>query len=402
MYSENRCLRRILSAVMCLFLVVTLSVSVFAAYPTHDDFISDPDNYLSDSTISAILSANDTLYKTKEVKIAVCLTDSTGGESIMDFSRTLFTRWGMCDGVLLVLDTTAQTYFAVQSVDVHDILTNTVLQEILVSNMEEEFSAGNIDRGVMKTVTALSQFMSANLPTPEGLEVPVTGEASEDGETAEEEPNGFVKFMRVVLWLLLIAFILGAGVFVLALYNEDVGDFLNTYIFSRNAPRQPSYPNRNDYYDERLYRNQGRNPQNPYNPSGRNGQYGRQEQLPAPRRQTRQDVYDPYDDYAMQYQQPRQRQQGQQRQHPGSPNGQGQYPARSGQRPQGSRPPQQGYNQGYSQGYGQPQNYNRQSYGSQNSGSQNYGSQNYGGQNYSGQGQRRPAQNGQNRSPRNY
>ena len=386
MYSENHFLRRISTAVFCLFLAVTLSVSVFAAYPTHEDFISDPDNLLSDSTISAILSANDSLYKSKEVKIAVCLTDSTGGESIMDFSRTLFSRWEMCDGVLLVLDTTAQTYFAVQSVDIHDYLTHNVLQEILASNMEEEFSAGNIDRGVMKTVTALSQFMSANLPSPEGAETPAAEDPAQEEETDAKEPGGFVKFMRVILGLLVIAVILGAGVFVLAMYNEDVRDFLQTYIFRKNNT-PPAYPNRNDYYDDRLYRNQGRNPENPYNPYGRNGQYGRQTQAPAPRRQTRQDVYDPYNDYDMQYQQPRQPQPRQQGQRPQGqyrdPYGQGQYQGQyqgQGQAPYHSRQPNRNTRpqQGYGQNYAQPgsrQNYN---------------------------GQRRPDQNGQYRPPRNY
>lgn len=341
MYSTKRTGCRLMAAVMVLMLTLMLSVTALAAYPTHEEFISDPDNILSDSTTAAILSANDTLYRNKEVKIAVCLTDSTGGEAIKDFSRTLFSKWEMCDGVLLVLDTSAQTYFAVQSVDIDDILTNTVLQDILAENMEEEFSAGNIDRGVMKTVTALSQFMSANLPAPEGAEIPV--ETTEDGEPAEEEnePNGFVKFMRVVLWLILIAVILGVGVFVLAMFNDDVGDFVRTYIFRKNSP-QPSY--HNDYYDDRLYgsQNQGRrNPQNPYNPYGRNGQYGRQGQIPPPQqRQSRQDVYDPYNDYDMQYQQSRQPQ-------PRQP--QGQY------RQNGQRPPQQGYpKQGYGgQGYNQ-------------------------------------------------
>lgn len=280
MYSTKRTGCRLLAAVTALMLMLMLSVSVLA-YPSHKDFISDPDNILSESTTDAILSANEALFRSKEVRIAVCLTDSTDGETISDFSRTLFSKWKMCDGVLLVLDTTAQTYYAVQSVDIDDIVTNTVLADILAESMEEEFSAGNIDRAVMKTVTSLSQFMSSNLPAPEGAEAPA--ETTEDGPPVEEEkePNGFVKFMRVVLWLIIIAVILGAGVFVLALFNDDVGDFVRTYVFRKGTvqPIQPSY--HNDYYDDRLYggQNQGRrNPQNPYNPYGRNGQYSRQEQ----------------------------------------------------------------------------------------------------------------------------
>lgn len=332
--------RRLSVLVMCAMLLVTLAIPAFAAYPSHKDFISDPDSVLSDTTVAAILSANDTLYKTKEVKIAVCLTDSTGDESITDFSRTLFSKWEMCDGVLLVLDTAAQTYFTVQSVDIDDIVTNAVLSDILANNMEADFAAGNTDRAVMKTVTALVQFMSANLPDPDGTETDsALTETDENGEPVgeeEKEPSGFVKFMKAILWLIIIAVILAVGIFVLALFNDDVGDFLRTYIFRRGTA-QPM--NHADYYDDRLYGSQNaarRNPQNPYNPNGYNGQR-RPPQQNRPM-QSGQAGYNPAGDYNMQYPQPRSQR------------------PRQGQRPgqQYSRNPNQGYNQGY------PQNYNGQ------------------------------------------
>lgn len=363
--------RRIASLVLCVLLFVTLAIPAFAAYPSHKDFISDPDNILSDTTTAAILSANDALFQSKEVKIAVCLTDSTGSESITDFSRNLFSKWEMCDGVLLVLDTTAQTYFAVQSVDIDDIVTNAVLSDILAGNMEEEFAAGNTDRAVMKTITALSQFMSSSLPAPEGAEnadTPVP-ETDENGEPVEEkEPSGFVKFMKAILWLIIIAVVLAAGIFVLAMFNDDIADLLRTYIFHK-APAQPM--NHADYYDDRLYGNQNtgrRNPQNPYNPNGYNGQRGQgQYRNPQQRQQAPRGGYDPYNDYNMQYQQPRS-----QRPQQGRPQQSGQY----------RQNPNQGYNQGYT-GYGQghPQGYG-----------QNYGQRPQ-------QGQRQPNRNGQ--YPRN-
>ena len=320
MNNHTHICRRLTVLVMCAVLFVTLAIPAFAAYPSHKDFISDPDNVLSDSTTAAILSANDALFQSKEVKIAVCLTDSTGSESITDFSRTLFSKWEMCDGVLLVLDTTAQTYFAVQSVDIDDIVTNAVLSDILANNMEEEFAAGNTDRAVMKTITALSQFMSSNLPDPEGAETEADAvpETDENGEPVEEEePSGFVKFMKAILWLILIAVVLAAGIFVLALFNDDVADLLRTYIFRRGSVQPVNHA---DYYDDRLYGNQNtgrRNPQNPYNPNGYNGQRQGQYRNPQQNRQMQQrprNNYDPAGEYNMQYQQPRPQGQQQYRQ----------------------------------------------------------------------------------------
>ncbi|MBQ4607651.1 MAG: TPM domain-containing protein [Clostridia bacterium] len=356
--------RRLSVLVLCAMLLVTLAIPAFAAYPTHKDFISDPDSVLSDTTTAAILSANDALYKSREVKIAVCLTDSTGDESITDFSRNLFSKWEMCDGVLLVLDTNAQTYFAVQSVDIDDIVTNAVLSDILANNMEAEFAAGNTDRAVMKTVTALSQFMSSSLPAPEGAETADTAvpETDENGEPVEEkEPSGFVKFMKAILWLIIIAVVLAAGIFVLAMFNDDVADLLRTYIFRRGSAQPVS---RTDYYDDRLYGNQNtgrRNPQNPYNPNGYNGQQRRQGQYP-PRQQSTQRLpsgYDTYNDYDMQYQQPR------------SPRPQ---QGRQGQNGQYRQNPNPGYGQNYNPNYGQRPE----------------------------QGQRRPNQNGQYPNNRKY
>ena len=359
MYPTKTFRSRMLTMVMCVFLAVILDLSAAAAYPKHENFISDPDSILSDTTVDAIISTNKTLAKSREVQIAVCIVTDTGDESIADFSRTLFTEWDMSDGILLVLKTgsmaetgTDPTYFSVQSVNIDDVVTNLVLSSIMNENLEEDFLAGSIDRGVMKTVTAFAQYMTANLPDP-------NAETTETAEEPEEdsEPSGFVKFMKAILWLLLILVVLAVAVFILALYNDDVGDFVRTYVFRRGTPQQTNYAN---YYDDRLYGSQNppeRNPRNPYNPYGQNGQYSRQgEQYSRPRnggqyRQTQngqnRNPYDPYNDYEMQYQQPRSGQypnQGYSRQgtrsgQPQQGQPQGQYP----RRPQGQYPAQGQY-----------------------------------------------------------
>lgn len=358
-------MRRLTAMVLCVILFLTFAIPTLAAYPTHTDYISDPDSVLSDTTISAIKTTNDTLYTNRGVQIGVCITAGTGDESITDFSRTLFTKWEMCDGVLLVLDTTNQTYFAVQSVDIDDTITNAVLSDLLNTNMEEDFVAGNIDRAVMKTVTALSQTMTSLLPDPSAA----ADQTSEDKDAAATEPeeadkpSGFVTFMKVVLWIIIIAVVLAVAIFVVALFNEDVGDFVRTYVFRRgpvtgNYGRgQVPHPG---YYDDRLYGNGQRNRQNGQrqpgygngsgygsgygpgyggqqnrNPNG--GQYRQQGQYPQNRNQgyrQNSNAYDPYNDYEAQYQYQGQSQyQGQRR--PQNGNRQGQ--PRNGQNPNGYR-----------------------------------------------------------------
>ncbi len=330
--------RRISALFTCLFLVATLVVLALpaAAAPKHTDYISDPDSYLSETTVSAIKTANEALFKDKEVRIAVCVVAGTGNDTIANYTRNLFTDWNMCDGVLLLVDTQTPDYYAVQSVDIDDILTNTILEELLTQYMEAEFDAGNYDKAVMKTFTALAQFLNTNLSSLTTAE-PTAPETDENGEEvpAEEEPAAFVKFMKAVLWIILVVILLVLVLFIAAMFNDDLGDFIRTYIFRKSpTPQAPL----NDYYDDRLYSQPRRNPNNPY------GQMNRQ----------RQNGYDPYNDYNQQYRQPQPRQ--------------GQRP--QGQRPaQGQRPYPQNQNRGYNQypnqnqGYGTPrQGYNQQGY----------------------------------------
>lgn len=336
MYSTK--FRRLPTVIMCVLLAVMLALGTAAAYPTHEDFISDPDSILSATTVDTIKSANKTLMKTREVQIAVCITDSIGdAATLRDFGRALFTEWEMGDGVLLVvrLDDTPN-YCSVQSVNVDDVLTNLVLSSLMTENMEADFNEGNIDRGVMKYITALTQYMTANLPDPNAAVEEVV-ETDEAGNPVEEEPSGFVKFMRGVLWLLLILFVLVVAVFILAMYNEDVGDFVRTYVFRRNAPQPPPYT---EYYDDRLYGNPKNppapNPRNPYNPYGQNAQYSRERQYGQNGQQPRrQPGYDPYNDYDMQYRQPRSYQ--------GQQQGYGQQQPRRRQQPRGGGYGPQGY-----------------------------------------------------------
>lgn len=333
-------MRRLTTLVLCVVVFLTLTIPALGAYPTHTDYISDANSILSETTVSAIKTANETLYSSRGVKIAVCVTAGTGDESITDFSRSLFSKWEMCDGVLLVLDTTNQTYFAVQSVDIDDIITNTVLSDLLANNMEEDFAAGNIDRAVMKTVTALSQTMTATLPDPNATtSEPTTTDETETPE--EDKPSGFVTFMKVILWIIIIAVLLAVGVFVVALFNDDVADFLRTYVF-RRGPVSGNYGRGQvphpGYYDDRLYGNQrgqqNRNPnyngqrrpqgQQPYRQNPQQYQNAGNRQNPGMHQS-----YDPYNDYDMQYQY-RQGQQSTGQRRPQNGNRQGQY--QNGQR----------------------------------------------------------------------
>ncbi len=332
--------QKLRALLLCLTLAVTLALLTLpaAAAIKHTDYIADPDGTLSETTIAAVKTINDRLYEEKELRIAVCLTDGTGGESIVNFSRALYDDWKLTDGVLLVFDLSTQVYYGIQSLNIDDVLTNSVLKNIFDQVTEVEFKEGNVDKAVMNTVDALAEFIDANIESTNAPAPTAPSEADGTGENPEEEkPSGFVTFMRVILWTILILVLLAAAVFVAAMFNDDLGDFLRTYVF-RKGPAAPQPMN--DYYDDRLYGQPTRNPNNPY--SQMNRQQSQRQSRPG---------YDPYDDYNQQYRQPAR---PQNRPQQGQYQGQQGYPR--GQRPQGQRPPQQGYQpQGYGQNYNRPQ-----------------------------------------------
>ena len=289
------------SGVFCLLallLTILLVFPVLAAYPQPVDYISDESGVLSTTTKDALTEANKTLYATRGARIGVCVVDSTGDEDIASYARNLFTDWNMSDGVLLVIDRGNKNYFGVQSVDIDDIVTTEVLKDIFSNYLEEDFDAGNTDRGVMKTILKLDEFMTANLPAT-GTTV---GSETEGGtDTAIEtdkngnpvgQTSGFVRgigiFFKVILWIILIAALAVGGLFVAALFNDTAMQIFRTYILRKHdAPRYAVGNN----YDERLY-------------GPRPGQQGRGQNRPAQRRPQQYDEYgyddgygDGYDEY---------------------------------------------------------------------------------------------------------
>ena len=215
--------------------------------------------------------------------------DSTGDEDIASYARSVFTDWNMSDGVLLVIDRGNKNYFGVQSVDIDDIVTTDVLKDIFSNYLEEDFDAGNTDRGVMKTILKLDEFMTANLPA---TGTTVGSDAESGTETAAEtdkngnpvgQTSGFVRgigiFFKVILWIIIIAALAVGGLFVAALFNDTAMQIFRTYILRRHdAPRYAVGNN----YDERLY-------------GPRPGQQGRGQNRPAQRRPRQYDDYG-YDD----------------------------------------------------------------------------------------------------------
>jgi len=302
--------------VSVLMLGSAISVCAAAEYPKPDKNVADDAGVLSESTIRSIQKTNETLSKEVGATIAICTVATTGEKDIATYARNIFKEWKLGEGVLLLISEEDENYYFVQSVGVDKILTNTVLEEVRDNYLEEDFAAGNIDRGVSKCVTRLSTLLSAGLEAPKtddnDNDPDSSGTPSTDGEKTDDGKKGttiggvIVGFFKFLLYAVLALVVIFAALFIWALFNDDVAAFMQKYIFRRGRSQ---YNIPEDYYDDRLYGNSQR--------SQRNQQSQQRNRAPQQRPQNQQRANTYYDAYGNPVQPRRQAPQNQQnRQNP--------------------------------------------------------------------------------------
>jgi len=379
MKTKTKLSLRITAVLLMICMMAGLALSAFAVtYPKPSDNIYDGTSALSNSVIETIKSTNDTLYEKVGAKISICIVDSLGEEKIEDYARNIFSEWKLGDGVLIIISKGDNSYYAVQSVGVENVLTNKELATIVNEFLEPDFVDGNIDKAILKTVNKLSSFLKTELPGADEQKSQ-TDKKDDDKDSKDdkkdEKKDGedekkvtfvsvILSILKIILWTVIIIIAAFVIFFIVALFNDDAAELMQKYIFNRG--RNNSYARQN-YYDERIY---GRP-----NGNGNGGnQQNRQNQrrLPPPNQQRQQ--YDRYrqggvrynDEY---YGQPQQNQQYRRQ-------GQGQQRLQNPQGQQNGRANRQYSN---SDGYTQQYNFSgaRQSGSNRNSQGRNNNSNNY-------------------------
>lgn len=270
-------------AAFALFLAVLLLLptAVLAAnYPKHQNYVADEADILTEETIRTIKDTNKVLMGDYQLTIAVCTVKSTGSEDIGTYARNLFTNWKLGEGILLLLASDDEKYYFVPSVGMEDILTAEVLASVRDEQLEADFANGARDRAVYKTVVSLKNKLSAGMANRAAQQAAASVDTESGTESTEEKGTTLgsiiVGFFKFLLWLVLIAVILFIGVFVWAMFNDDVAAILQKLLFRRG--KNSGRPSQN-FYDERIYgsRSNAPHPQNPYqgqqrrpNPNGYN------------------------------------------------------------------------------------------------------------------------------------
>lgn len=368
-------------AVILVVLMLLPQAVLAASFPKHENYVADDADILSEETINHIKDTNKTLSGDVQLTIAVCTVASTNGEDIAAYARDLFTEWKLGEGILLLIAKDDNNYYFVPSTGVEDILTNEEIAAIRDEYFEADFSNGTYDRAVQKAVMRLKNKLVAGVEARAAADAAAAAEAekaeSEDkaGEEEKGTPagNAIVGFFKFLLWLVIIAALLFVGLFVWAMFNEDVAALLQKYIFRKKNSGRPNIPQHT--YDDRLYGNRNPNMQqrptqaqrrpNPNGYYGNNGGYPQQAGYLGDGRNYQQGY--PQNGYPQQIQ-------GQQNYGRGGYPQQNQYPQGQYQNPnmqmQRQQYPQQQMNQGYGYpqqngGYPQQGQYQQNPYGAQ-------------------------------------
>jgi len=255
---------RIFALLVLICTALALSLPVLA-YPSHTDYIADSATIIDENTENSIKSLSKELLEEKNVRIALCTVLNTEGKSLAEYASAVYKEWNVGHGVLILIVTEADSFFAVQSNSVSDVLTSGKLSDIINTTMEPRFAEKDYSGAAMAAANALSQFLKENLPDGIG-----------------EKKGGMPAWLSVILKIILVLAILVIGGYALLVYFEKKR--AREYRLAMEMRR------RRLAEEGRQYRN-GANPyQRPANPRPSQGSrpaYPPVNQRPVPRPQVR-------------------------------------------------------------------------------------------------------------------
>lgn len=189
--TKFKCVRRPAAFLAALLLAVLLCAAVSAeALPEPgNSFVYDEAGVISVSTAQHIDKMNGVLEAACGAQIVFAVVDFTGSYEIDDYTYELFNKWGIGDknknnGLLFVLATGAEDYYAMPGKGLENVFSGSVLSGIYDEYLEADFARGDYDAGVRKTFDRSLQIMAKHYGvslSDYGYEQPVERERSSFG-----------------------------------------------------------------------------------------------------------------------------------------------------------------------------------------------------------------------------
>ncbi|NOU82062.1 hypothetical protein GC101_24670 [Paenibacillus sp. LMG 31459] len=137
-----------------------------AAVPAHSEsfYVNDFAGVIDQKTENYMVNYGVKLHQQTGAQVVLVTVNTTNGTPMEEYATSLFNAWGVGsadknNGVLLLLSTQDDDYWAVPGEGLEDTLNDNVLSRILSESLEPDFAKKDYSAGARKTYGALIQSL---------------------------------------------------------------------------------------------------------------------------------------------------------------------------------------------------------------------------------------------------
>lgn len=175
-------------------------------------FVSDPNGYLSPASLAKADSILSNIWKTSSAEAVAVIVDNIDGLDIDTAGTRLFEKWGIGksdkdNGVLILISMDDRKAVIRTGYGIEGVLPDVYCARILRNIMFPNFKSGNVDNGVIESLSAISDIVTS----PEAADELMS--KYENDATAQKnasKPNYFriyltlsiIAAIAMILWLI--------------------------------------------------------------------------------------------------------------------------------------------------------------------------------------------------------
>jgi len=165
----------------------------------NNSYVSNPDQLLSDQSVTKINQLLDSLEKQTSAQVAVVMLNSIGDADIFDFAQSLFVKWGIGksgsdNGLLILYVQDKRTVRFHTGYGLEGILPDATCKRIQTHKMVPFFKAGDIDSGMKAGIEEVAKIIA----DPRHEE-----EVHESESQSETLDPGDVSLLMMMGWLVI-------------------------------------------------------------------------------------------------------------------------------------------------------------------------------------------------------
>ncbi|AIQ29824.1 hypothetical protein P40081_17905 [Paenibacillus sp. FSL P4-0081] len=155
------------TVILMILLLLPLAPSrMEAAVPAHSEsfYVNDFAGVIDQKTENYMVNYGVKLHQQTGAQVVLVTVNTTNGTPMEEYATSLFNAWGVGsadknNGVLLLLSTQDDDYWAVPGKGLEDTLNDNVLSRILSESLEPDFAKKDYSAGARKTYGALIQSL---------------------------------------------------------------------------------------------------------------------------------------------------------------------------------------------------------------------------------------------------